>query len=180
MAWSKQHKQKTKEKILLSAAKLFANNSFDRVSIDQIMKEAQLTRGAFYSHFKSKSDLYSQSIIKGADAAQIRKPLNSNINLTHIAQYYLSQSHRDEQDKQPCPLASLVSDISQQDKTIQDTYTQLFKGFVKQANIHTKDQQKALQSAVLMVGGLAISRALSDKTLSDDLLLACQKAITEF
>ena len=43
----------------------------------------------------------------------------------------------------------------------------------------TEDQQKALQSVVLMIGGLAISRALNDKDLSNNLLTACQKAITE-
>jgi len=180
MAWKKDHKQLTKNKILISAAKLFAHNGFEKISIDQVMLDAQLTRGAFYSHFKSKSDLYSQAIIKGAKAAQTRKPQNSNDSLTHIAQYYLSQTHRDECDEPPCPLAFLVSDISQQNEEIKNTYTKIFKGFVNQANSHTDDQQKALQSAVLMIGGLAISRALNDETLSNDLLSACQKAISEF
>lgn len=180
MAWDKDHKQQTKEKILVCAAKLFAHNGFEKISIDQVMKEAKLTRGAFYSHFKSKSELYSQAIIKGAQAAQTRKPKNSNVSLANIAQYYLSQTHRDECDEPPCPLAFLVSDISQQDEEIKNTYTQIFKSFVNQASEHTEDQQKALQSAVLMIGGLAISRALSDKDLSNDLLTACQKAITEF
>ncbi|PAJ74612.1 TetR family transcriptional regulator [Pseudoalteromonas sp. NBT06-2] len=180
MAWHKEHKQQTKDKILMSAAKLFAHNGFEKISIDQVMQDAQLTRGAFYSHFKSKSDLYSQAIIKGAKAAQVRKPKNSNDSLINIAQYYLSQTHRDNTVEQPCPLAFLVSDISQQNKEVKNTYTKIFKGFVNQVNTHTDDQQKALQSAVLMIGGLAISRALNDKEFSNDLLSACQKAITEF
>jgi TetR/AcrR family transcriptional repressor of nem operon len=180
MAWNKAHKQQTKDKILTSAAKLFAHNGFEKISIDQVMQDAKLTRGAFYSHFKSKSDLYSQALIKGATVAQTRKPKNSNASLINIAQYYLSQTHRDECEEPPCPLAFLVSDISQQDEDIKNTYTKMFKGFVKQANEHTEDQQKALQSAVLMIGGLAISRALSDENLSNDLLTACQKAISEF
>lgn len=179
MAWNKAHKQETKDKILASAAKLFAHNGFEKISIDQVMQDAKLTRGAFYSHFKSKSDLYSQSLIKGAQTAQTRKPKNSNASLVNIAQYYLSQTHRDECEEAPCPLAFLVSDISQQDEEIKNTYTKMFKGFVEQANTHTEDQQKALQSVVLMIGGLAISRALNDKDLSNNLLTACQKAITE-
>lgn len=179
MAWNKEHKQQTKDKILASAAKLFAHNGFEKISIDQVMQDARLTRGAFYSHFKSKSDLYSQAIIKGAQAAQTRKPKNSNVSLANIAQYYLSQTHRDESDESPCPLAFLVSDISQQNEEIKNTYTKMFKGFVEQASTHTEDQQKALQSVVLMIGGLAISRALNDTDLSNNLLTACQKAITE-
>ena len=44
----------------------------------------------------------------------------------------------------------------------------MFKGFVEQASIHTEDQQQALQSVVLMIGGLAISRALNDKDYFSD------------
>ena len=179
MAWNKAHKQQTKDKILASAAKLFAHNGFEKISIDQVMQDAKLTRGAFYSHFKSKSDLYSQSLIKGAQTAQTRKPKNSNASLVNIAQYYLSQTHRDECEEAPCPLDFLVSDISQQNEEIKNTYTKMFKGFVEQASTHTEDQQKAFQSVVLMIGGLAISRALNDKDLSNNLLTACQKAITE-
>ncbi len=179
MAWNKQHKSQTKDIILKSAAFLFTQNGYEKVSIDLVMQEAKLTRGAFYAHFKSKSDLYSQAITKAALVAQDRKPENSNQDLKSIGRYYLSKAHRDDLWQQPCPLASLVSDMTQQNETVRDTYTKVFRGFVQQANKHTNDKEKALQSAALMIGGLAISKALNDKALSDTLLLACQNAICE-
>ena len=47
MAWHKTHKEQSKDKILRSAAMLFTHHGFDKISIDQIMKVAKMTRGCF-------------------------------------------------------------------------------------------------------------------------------------
>ena len=179
MGWHKQHKENSKDKVLNSAAALFTRHGFEKVSIDQVMKNAQLTRGAFYAHFKSKSDLYAQAIVKAARSAQKEQRLQCNSTLLDISQSYLSQAHRDEKLNIPCPLAALVTDINQQNETVKDTYTSIFKAFINQTQPYTHNRNKALQSAALMIGGLALARALSDKTLSDDLLIACQEGIAE-
>jgi AcrR family transcriptional regulator len=54
------HHEETRAKIIRSARKLFNRLGFDRVSIDAIMADAGLTRGAFYSYFNTKSDLYAE------------------------------------------------------------------------------------------------------------------------
>lgn len=178
MAWQETHKEQSKDRILASAAMLFTHNGFEQISIDQVMKKAELTRGAFYSHFTSKSDLYAQAIRKASQVAYKRRPIDCPKNLNDFAQYYLSKEHRDNEHKQACPLAFLVSDISQQDNQVKATYTQVMKKFVKQAQSITQDREKALQSAVLMIGGLALSRALSDRSFSNELLSACQVGVT--
>jgi len=43
---------------------LFNRHGFNAVSIDDVMAEAGLTRGNFYCHFTSKSDLYAQSVAR--------------------------------------------------------------------------------------------------------------------
>jgi AcrR family transcriptional regulator len=48
------HCEKTKAKIVRSARQLFNRFGFDRVSIDAIMADASLTRGAFYSYFRQQ------------------------------------------------------------------------------------------------------------------------------
>ena len=177
MAWQKTHKEASKDKILQSAAMLFTHHGFEKISIDQVMKKAELTRGAFYSHFKSKSDLYAQAISKAAKTAQNRKPNGHPQNIKQFGQYYLTSQHRDDHDQQACPLAFLVSDISQQNEQVKNTYTKVFNHFILQAEKHSSSREKALQHAVLMIGGVAISRALNDKGLSDELLTACQKGL---
>src|SRR5215468_3944665 len=54
------HRTETREKIVDSARRLFNRGGFDNVSVRQIMEEAGLTHGGFYSYFKGKSDLYTE------------------------------------------------------------------------------------------------------------------------
>jgi TetR/AcrR family transcriptional repressor of nem operon len=177
MAWQETHKAQSKDRILQSAAMLFTQSGFEKISIDQVMKKAQLTRGAFYSHFRSKSDLYAQAIKKASQVAYQRKPANCPQDMKDFAQYYLSTQHRDNDNEQACPLASLVSDISQQDAQVKATYTKTLQAFIKQAEALTENREKALQSVVLMIGGLALSKALDDESMSDELLLVCKKGV---
>ncbi len=177
MAWDKQHKANTKERILASAAELFTRYGFEQVSINQVMANARLTRGAFYAHFSSKSELHAQALLKAARQARTQQIELSESCLPSLAKSYLSQAHRDQELQHLCPLAFLVSDINQQDATVKNTYTQVFKGFVENAQTLTDNKRVALQTSVLMIGGLALAKALNDTTLSDNLLNACQQAI---
>jgi len=178
MAWQETHKEQSRDRILESAAMLFTHHGFEQISIDQVMKKAELTRGAFYSHFSSKSDLYAQAISKAAKIAYKRKPVDCPSNMKDFSEYYLSAQHRDDEYKQACPLAFLVSDISQQDSQVKATYTKTLKGFIAQAQSLSGNREKALQSAVLMIGGLALSRAIDDKDFSNELLAACKVGVT--
>lgn len=48
----------TRDRILESAARVFAQKSFQGSSLDEVAADAGLTKGAVYWHFKSKSDLF--------------------------------------------------------------------------------------------------------------------------
>lgn len=52
--------QRTRRQLVDSALKLFEDQGFDRTSLQQIVAEAGLTKGAFYHHFQSKEDLLWQ------------------------------------------------------------------------------------------------------------------------
>lgn len=47
----------TRERILASAQRLFAERGFERVSMPAIAKASGITAGAIYKHFESKADL---------------------------------------------------------------------------------------------------------------------------
>lgn len=50
----------TKQLLLRKALELFKSEGFDNISIDRICKECNVTKGAFYHHFKSKEHLLFQ------------------------------------------------------------------------------------------------------------------------
>jgi AcrR family transcriptional regulator len=47
----------TRERIVKAAVELFRKNGFHNTSLSQILEEAELTKGGFYFHFKSKEEL---------------------------------------------------------------------------------------------------------------------------
>jgi len=53
-------KASTKEDILEAALTLFSRFGYDGTSISHIAKEAKLTKGGVYHHFRSKDDLFHQ------------------------------------------------------------------------------------------------------------------------
>lgn len=48
----------TRDRILRAAAKVFARHGFDGASLGQVADEAGFTKGAVYSNFESKDDLF--------------------------------------------------------------------------------------------------------------------------
>jgi AcrR family transcriptional regulator len=48
----------TRDRLLRSAAKVFARHGFHGASLEQVAEEAGFTKGAVYSNFKSKEDLF--------------------------------------------------------------------------------------------------------------------------
>ena len=57
-----QSKAITQDKILEAAAKAFARRGFAGAAVDEIAEAAGFSRGAFYSNFASKDDLFLQLI----------------------------------------------------------------------------------------------------------------------
>src|SRR5262245_4060596 len=62
MPYSREHNEQTKRKIVRSAMILFNRHGFDGISIDDVMAHVGLTRGGFYRHFETKSDLYAEAV----------------------------------------------------------------------------------------------------------------------
>lgn len=54
--------QITKKAILETAFDCFYNKGFDATTLEEVAKNANLTRGAVYWHFKDKEDLYRQVV----------------------------------------------------------------------------------------------------------------------
>ena len=53
-------KQETREALISAALAEFAEHGFDAPSLDAICARAGYTRGAFYVHFRDRSDLRCQ------------------------------------------------------------------------------------------------------------------------
>ena len=178
MPYSKEHKKATRQKILNSAITLFSTQGFDQVSLDDLMKHAGLTRGAFYAHFKNKKAVYARAIIAGAKQSRINqcKPVDMTLEewTIDLLAGYLSIDHV-YQHIAPCPLAFMVTDIANNEKEIRATYTRMYKLINKAILSQLKDntavsEEDILATTAMMIGSVAIGRALNDEAMTRRLL----------
>lgn len=183
MPLTKEHKQQSREKMLSSAIELFSRRGYDNVSIDDVTMQAGLTRGAFYAHFKSKSDLYAQAIRQASKNNAITqehfKGAQGKAFIRKIIDGYLSSEHVTGAIS-PCPLAFLATDVANKDDTIRSVYTEVFRNLSAlmkaESELPTKGDQRdvMLATSAMMIGGVVIARALTDTRLADQLLKSCR------
>ena len=179
MAYPTGHKGRVRAKIVDSARSLFNRSGFDRVSVDSIMSHAGLTRGAFYSYFESKNDLYTEVLgcfftdptwknrWEGVeiDAAAEAGP--------QIVRAYLSRQHFDNVENS-CPMVALPGDVARGDARLKTAFEGVFKAMVNLLGRDVKAdnaarEDTAMAIAALCIGGMVVARSMNDKVLADRL-----------
>jgi TetR/AcrR family transcriptional repressor of nem operon len=180
MSYSANHKEKSRRRILDSAYKLFSAKGYENVSINEIMAAANMTRGAFYAHFKSKSTLYYESIICAVKNSKMARCIPDSLDCKSWIQDLLKKYLSRENVKESCyPLAFLATDIVVKVPEVRQAYTKTFKGLNDILSNYAQAFSRAnhdtvLAACAMVVGGLAIARALDDNELVSKLLESCQ------
>jgi len=174
------HREQVRSRIVEGARRLFNRNGFENVSVDSIMAEAGLTRGAFYAYFESKSDLYAEilgcfftdpnwrSRWEGVDV-----DLASPDAGPQIVRAYLSQQHFDDVENS-CPMVALPSDVARSDQKVKAAFENVFRAMVTVLGRDVKNttqppEDAAMAIAGLCIGGMVVARSLNDSRLSDRL-----------
>ena len=184
MPYSKEHKQKTRNRILQSAYLLFSAKGYDNVTLDEVMMDCSLTRGGFYAHFKSKSELYSEALRFAASNTALAKNKPKDISpqqwLGQLLDIYLSIEH--VKGQKPCPLAFLATDIISRNKTTKDTYTKSYRNMNKLILHYLKEvcecgEEEILSLTSMIIGAVAVSRAVNDEALVEKILSSCRQQV---
>ncbi len=178
MPWPQNQIDVTRLKILESAARLFAFRGYSDVSIDEVMEDAGLTRGAFYRHFRTKTDVYHEAILHAFTMAREEATFESVEGLAGFVDGYLQRSHTTGESLR-CPLVFMAFDISRREPAVRAIYTTALKSLVsrmedKLPERRGQNRHAALQMAVTMVGGAVLARAVDDPDLAEELLAACR------
>jgi TetR/AcrR family fatty acid metabolism transcriptional regulator len=66
----RRRREETRERLLKSAFSVFARNGYDRATVDEIVRDAGFSKGAFYVHFNTKEDLFWAMLEERATSMQ--------------------------------------------------------------------------------------------------------------
>jgi AcrR family transcriptional regulator len=185
MPYSADHKAQTRARIVECARVLFNRFGFEQVSIDDLMKEAGLTRGGFYYHFSSKDELYAEAVRSftrcnpfARKRAEMRVPPEPKKLARMLVELYLCDEVLANVD-QHCPLVALPSDVARAGLKPRAAYTQIVDNMLRvfRSAFAPGDgaaDEKARLIINLCVGGMVIARTTDDAGLRRSLRAAAQ------
>lgn len=187
MRYAENHKQETHQRLLKIAAKTLREKGPDRLGVAEIMRSAGLTHGGFYAHFRSKDALVTEAMREifaqmAARSQKLLAGLPPRHALATFIDSYVSSLHRDN-PAEGCPVAGLNSDLPRQSKKIRDAFDDGVKRMVAAMEDRIAaaglDDAHTLAPAIVsaMIGAVGLSRAVSDRNLSDELLAAARTSI---
>jgi TetR/AcrR family transcriptional regulator, transcriptional repressor for nem operon len=177
-----EHKAETRRRIVETAAHRLKSDGIDGSGVSTLMGDAGLTNGAFYAHFKSKSDLVA-TVVADQLAAQVALlealPASSDAVAGYV-RAYLAPEHRDDAGG-GCPSAALLDEIGRCDAAVRRAYDEGVRRILDVtaalfAATYGVSRDLAWDRAVgvytVLVSTLQLARAVSDPALSDRVLAA--------
>src|ERR1700751_1956514 len=184
MGHSQSEKKSNHERILRTAAKRLREKGLEAVAIADVMKEVGLTVGGFYKHFDSRDDLVMEALRSASwqRSAQPADASEPSLSLAECIDEYLSEKHRDRPGS-GCLIGALAGDVARSNKRIRALATEkvrsaleLIAGLLPGKNKESARKQAALIFSAL-VGALALSRAVSDESFSDEILQSVRELL---
>lgn len=188
MRYPKEHKQKTRERILEAAARVFRRQGYGGGGVDAIMEEAGLTAGGFYSHFASKQELFEQVVAREVrrTARQRTRGLGELDGLEWVAGFvrrYLSPRHASNVEG-GCPIPPLVSEIGRADASTRGvfsrTVSELTDTIVNRLDAlpESEREEAALGIVSTLVGGVVLARSVEPRLAEKVLRSAAKRALS--
>jgi TetR/AcrR family transcriptional repressor of nem operon len=180
MRYDAEHKERTRQRVLSEAATAIREHGPAGISVADLMAKAGLTHGGFYVHFKSKNALIAESISEMFDERHqffisLIQDFGPAEGFGRYIDSYLSRRHRDS-PSQGCPVPALSGDLARMPSLARKSFEAGVERLIDaMADVLKKLDQphpKALATSLLseMVGAMAMSRAVSNASLSDAIL----------
>ncbi|MEM1180418.1 MAG: TetR/AcrR family transcriptional regulator [Acidobacteriota bacterium] len=190
MRYSAEHKEETRRRIVDAAARAFRASGFENVSVADVMKDAGLTVGGFYRHFRSKGELFDAAVVE-AMAETLRmmqrrgtSEVRGEAWMARAAAYYLNLPHRNAADR-GCPLPSLSGEIGRSSPEIRQrfegTLDDIADAVAERIDPDRPEVARARAWAFLstLVGSLLLARGVEDDELASEILEAGRLAASK-
>lgn len=186
MKVSREQATRNRAHVIEVAGEQFRAHGFNGIGIADLMKAAGLTHGGFYANFGSKDDLAVEASTQALNETIERISgaiADADEPLSALANAYLSPSHRDDL-AEGCVLAALAPEAARGGPALRasfergvEAYLDLLTPLVGGAT-EADRRSAAMASLASLVGGLILARTVATPRLSNDLLEAAAKAVS--
>jgi AcrR family transcriptional regulator len=179
-------KLQTRQRILEAAGRGFRKGGFGGVGVDALAKEAGVTSGAFYAHFGSKSQAFSESVVHGMSVLKdgIRQFQND-----HAAQwwprfvnFYLNERLNCDLTES-CVLPSLTGEVVRSDDLSRASFEiellEVARAIVAgpKSPYSPRTEVTAFAALATLLGGVTLARAVNDPALAKSIAASVVAAL---
>ena len=177
MAHRAGRREEGRAKLLAGIGRGFRRSGYGGLGVDGLAKEAGVTSGAFYAHFRSKAEAFNAAVVAGMEdleAAihdlQVRE--GTGWPEAFIA-FYLGE-RRICDAGESCALQSLSGDVARADDPMRDAYAAVLVRVIDAVasglppgGTEAERRDRATALLALLSGGVTMARAVRDPGLSD-------------
>lgn len=182
MRLTSENKQKITNRIRAGAAEFFREHGFDAVNLDKLMKQAGLTRGAFYAHYRSKSALLSDvmqhehPLLRMLEARDGASPDALFEQMSAIFDGYLDPTNLQEVFR-GCTIAALTGDATRADTEVKTAFGLAFEAICEEmAREQNRDAAAYAPALVLASGAVRTAHAVEQDKLRTNILSGARQA----
>jgi len=154
--------QATRDRIIIAATELFYLHGYNATGLDKVIKAAEVTKGNFYYHFKSKEDLaiatldwefdlvskemqdkvFSAKVKNANNDDDKRTPLNMLFSLLEL----LANKQKEQYSKghvRGCYFGNFTLELSTASQKVRDKVSRIFKQYLEWIESLLKQAQDA-------------------------------------
>jgi TetR/AcrR family transcriptional repressor of nem operon len=176
------NKKKITDRIRAGAAQVFRERGFDAVNLDQLMKQAGLTRGAFYAHYRSKSALFSDvmrhehPLLRLLEARDGVSATELYEQMSAVFDGYLDPNNLQEVFR-GCSLAALTGDATRADADVRAAFGAAFEEICREmARGQGRDGREYAAALILASGAVRTAQAVEGDPLRARILNSAKAA----
>ena len=186
MRYSKEHKVETHARIVKKASARLREKGAHGIGVADLMRDAGLTHGGFYSHFDSRDALVIEAFSYAMDRSieswrKVAAEKAPAQRFETVVNKYLTPAHRDSPGL-GCAVPSLGADIARESTKTRKAFAAKLDEMIEMMAETLPDdgpktaRRQAIASLSTMVGSLLLSRIAGTGEFSDDILAAGRQA----
>jgi len=187
MRYSREHKLETHARIVKRASVRLREKGAHGVGVADLMKDAGLTHGGFYTHFDSREALVIEAFAYAMDRSterwrKLSEQTPPDKRFAAIVNAYLSAVHRDDPGH-GCAVPSLGAEIARESPKTRKAFAakleQMIGMLAEQIpGLPPKAARKQAMAALgTMMGTLVMARIAGNGELSDEILAAGRESV---
>lgn len=181
-----EQKQQTRLRILKAAGRGFRSCGFGGVGVDALAKEADVTSGAFYTHFDSKAVAFRHALDEGvhelASAVRAMQRDHGEEWWPAFVRFYLG-AKRLCALPESCALQSLSAEVARADTASRECYQSRLQEVVEAilagpASKSSPTSEAAAWAALsMLIGSVTLARAVPGEALAQQIAEAAEEAL---